>query len=208
MGKFILASNNEHKVKEFKEIYDDVEILSLKDIDFKDEIDETGSSFIENALIKAKTVSEFAMKKGYNYPVVADDSGLEVDSLNGEPGIYSARYAGDHDSKRNRDYLIEKLRKHENKNAHFVCCLVKYFSDGKYICAYGKTYGHIVDKELGDTSFGYDCIFYSDDLKKTFGESSAEEKNRVSHRKRAIIELKNHEIDEKKAKNQQKSEFK
>ena len=197
MEKVILASNNEHKIKEFKEIYFDKIILSLKEIGFKDEIEENGNSFLENALIKAKRVSEYAIKKGYNCPIIADDSGLEVDSLNGEPGILSARYAGDHDSKKNRDYLIKKLKDHENKSAHFTCCLVKFFSNGTYIYSYGKTYGHIIDKELGDTSFGYDSIFYSDDLKKTFGEASAEEKNSVSHRNRAINELKRMEINQK-----------
>lgn len=190
MEKIILASNNKHKIKEFKEIYANTEILTLSDIGFNNEIDETGTTFFENALIKAKTVSEFAKRNGYVCAVIADDSGLEVDSLNGEPGVYSARYAGNHDFKKNRNYLIEKLKEHQNKSAHFTCCLVKYLPDGKYIYAYGKTYGHIIDEELGDTSFGYDCIFYSDELNKTFGEATSIEKNKISHRARAINELK------------------
>lgn len=189
MEKIVLASNNKHKIKEIKDIYKDNIILSLEDIGFTDEIEETGVTFLENALIKAKTISYYLKEKGIDYPVIADDSGLEVDALNGEPGVYSARYASDHDMKKNRDYLIEKLKDYENKNAHMTCCLVRYSGDDSYIYAYGKTYGHIIDKEIGDTSFGYDCIFYSHDLNKTFGEATSEEKNAVSHRKRALEEL-------------------
>lgn len=188
MDRFVLASNNKHKIKEFKEIMGN-EILSLDDIGFNEEIEENGTSFLENALIKAKAVSKYLKEKGLDYAVVADDSGLEVDSLNGEPGIYSARYASNHDHKENRNYLIKRLEGIENKNAHFTCCLVKYMPDDTYISAYGRTYGHIIEEELGDTSFAYDCIFFSHELNKTFGEASAEEKNSVSHRKRAIVEL-------------------
>ncbi|MBR3891382.1 MAG: RdgB/HAM1 family non-canonical purine NTP pyrophosphatase [Bacilli bacterium] len=189
MNKIVLASNNKHKIKEFNEIYKDTIILSLEDIGFNEDIEENGTTFLENALIKAKTISSYLKEKGIECPVMAEDSGLEVDSLNGEPGIYSARYASDHDVKKNRDYLISKLSGKENKNANFICCLVKYMPDDTYIYAYGKTYGHIIEEELGDTSFGYDCIFYSHDLNKTFGEATSEEKNSVSHRKRAILEL-------------------
>ena len=97
--------------------------------------------------------------------------------------------SSDHDMKKNREYLISKLSGIENKNANMTCCLVKYMSNGTYVHAYGRTYGHIIEEELGDTSFGYDCIFYSHDLNKTFGEATSEEKNNVSHRKRAILEL-------------------
>ena len=189
MDKIVLASNNKHKIKEIKEMYNDYIILSLSDIGYYEDIEETGTTFLENSLIKAKTISEFIRTKGLNYPVIADDSGLEVDSLNGEPGVYSARYASDHDMAKNRAYVIQKLKEYKNKDASMTCCLVKYMPDDTYIYAYGKTYGHIIDEELGDTSFGYDCIFYSHDLNKTFGEATSEEKNSVSHRKRAILEL-------------------
>lgn len=190
MDKIVLASNNQHKIKEFRDIYKEYIILSLNDVGFDKEIEETGATFLENALIKARTVSRYLKDKKLNYPVIADDSGLEVRSLGGEPGVYSARYASDHDMKVNRKYLIEKLRDYEDKSANFTCCLVKYFPNDEYIYAYGKTYGHIIDEELGDASFGYDCIFFSDDLNKTFGEATKEEKNAVSHRKKAIEELK------------------
>ena len=190
MENIILASNNKHKIMQFKQILNDDIIISLEDIGFYEEIEETGTTFLENALIKAKTVSEYAKNKGLLYPAIADDSGLEVDALSGEPGVYSARYAGDHDFKKNRDYLIQRLKPYKNKSAHLTCCLVKYYPNGEYICAYGKTDGHIIDEELGDTSFGYECIFYSNELNKTFGEASSEEKNLISHRGRAINELK------------------
>ena len=153
------------------------------------EIEETGSTYLENALIKAKTVREYLKNKGLDYPVLADDSGLSCPSLNGEPGIYSARYASDHDIKLNRDKLIENLKGKDN-TAYFNCTLVMYYSDDNYIYAEGKTYGKIIDEERGDTSFGYDSIFLSDDLGKTFGEATEEEKNSVSHRYRAIVKLK------------------
>lgn len=189
MEKIIIATNNIHKLKEFNRIYFDKELLSLHDIGFIDDIEETGATFLENALIKAKAVHEYAMSKELMYPVIADDSGLEVDALDGAPGVYSARYASEHNPKKNRDYLLEQLKGCENKSAHFTCCLVKYFPNKEFIYAYGRTDGFIVDEERGDASFGYDCIFYSLDLNKTFGEASENEKNGVSHRARAIKKL-------------------
>lgn len=190
MEKIILASNNKGKIEQFKEIYKNIEILSLNDINFQDEIEETGNTFLENALIKAKTISLYARKKGYLYPVIADDSGLEVDALNGEPGVYSARYSGKHgDDKANRQLLLKKLDGVNNRNAHYICCVVKYFPNDKYIYAHGKTYGHILEEEVGTLGFGYDQIFYSDDLKKSFGEATNAEKELISHRGRAIRQL-------------------
>ena len=178
MKKIVLASSNQHKVKEFHEILNNYEILSLKDIGFLDDIEETG------------TVSEFLKDKGLDYDVVADDSGCCCNALNGEPGIYSARYAGDHDFQKNRDLVREKLRKKKDKSAYFNCTIVLYHIDGTYESFDGKTTGVIIDEEKGSKEFGYDCIFLSDDLGKTFGEATAEEKNSVSHRKRAIEKLK------------------
>lgn len=190
MDKIIVASNNEYKIREFKTMYNDKEVLSLAEIGFYDDIEETGKTFLENALIKAKVISEYALSKGYVCPIIADDSGLEVDALNGEPGVYSARYAGDHDDKKNRDYLLDRLKPFDNKNAHYTCCLVKYYPDGKYIHASAMTYGHMIETELGENGFGYDCIFYSHDLNKTFGEATSLEKNVISHRARALEKLK------------------
>jgi len=190
MKKVVLASNNKHKIKEFKEIFKTVEILTLNDIGFNEEIEETGKSFLENALIKASTISAYLKDKGLDYDVISDDSGICSVALDGAPGIYSARYAGVHgDSKLNRDKLIKDLEG-KDKTAYFNCTIVLYHIDGTYDYKEGRTYGKIIDKELGDTSFGYDCIFLSDDLGKTFGQATNEEKNSVSHRSRALEQIK------------------
>lgn len=190
MRTIILASSNKHKIEEFKKIFSNDKILSLSDIGYTFEIEETGSSFLENALIKAKTINEFALSKGINASIIADDSGLCTAALNGLPGIYSARYSGTHgNDKSNRDKLLKDLEKENDRSAHFVCCLVEYFSNGDYIHVEGITEGYILKEEKGDTSFGYDCIFFSTDLQKSFGEASSDEKNAVSHRGRAIKKL-------------------
>lgn len=190
MNKIVLASNNMHKVKEFKEILNDTEILTLKEIGFDREIIEDGSTFYENSLIKAKTIGLYLKEKGLNYPVLADDSGLVVNSLNGAPGVYSARFAGEHSNdKANREKLLKELQGKADRSAYFACVIVKYMPDGSHIYGQGETYGRILEKEVGYDGFGYDCLFYSNDLKKSFGEATAEEKNSVSHRKRAIEDL-------------------
>lgn len=191
MKKIVLASNNKHKIKEFNAILKTVEILTLNDIEFYDEIAETGETFLENALIKASTISEYLKSKNLDYDVIADDSGLCCLDLNLAPGVYSARYSGGHgNDKANRDKLINDLKGKDNK-AYFNCTIVLYHIDGSYDYKEGKTYGKIIDKEIGDTSFGYDCIFLSDDLNKTFGEATSDEKNKVSHRARALEQIKN-----------------
>jgi len=190
MKKIVLASNNKHKIKEFNEILNDYEILSLRDIGYFEDIVEDGNSFFENSMIKAQAVMEFLRTKGELRPVIADDSGLCVNALGGAPGIYSARYSGDHDDSANRKKLIEDLKQKEDKSAYFNCTLVVLYPDGEYKTVEGKVYGKIIDEERGDTSFGYDCLFMSDDLGKTFGEATNEEKNSVSHRGRALQKLK------------------
>ena len=190
MKKIVLASNNKHKIKEFNEILKTIEILTLNDIGYFEEIEETGTTFLENALIKASTISKCLKEKGLDYDVIADDSGLCCTALNDAPGVYSARYSGEHgDSKANRDKLIKDL-KDKDRTAYFNCTIVLYHIDGTYEYKEGKTYGKIIDEELGDTSFGYDCIFLSDDLGKTFGEATSEEKNKVSHRYIALEQIK------------------
>ena len=190
MKKIVLASNNIHKIKEFMEILDHVEILTLSDIEYLEEIEETGETFLDNALIKASTISKYLKSKNLDYDVLADDSGLCCIGIDLGPGVYSARYAGEHVTpKDNRDKLIEEL-KVKDKTAYFICTIVLYHIDGTYEYTEGKTYGKIIDEERGDTSFGYDCIFLSDDLGKTFGEATAVEKNSVSHRARALEQIK------------------
>ena len=188
MKKIVLASNNKHKIKEFREILTDYEIVSLEDIGFLDDIVEDGDSFLENSLIKAKAVDKHLKENNLDYEIIAEDSGLCVPSLNGEPGIYSARYAGDHNDQANRDKLIANLKDKEDKSAYFIAQIV-YYHDDTYDAVDGKTYGVIIDEERGSKDFGYDCIFLSDDLEKTFGEATEEEKNKVSHRGRAIKKL-------------------
>ncbi len=189
MKTIVLASSNKHKLKEYKEILKDYNIITLKDIDYSNEIEEDGKTFEENALIKAKTISKYLKEKNLDYIVIGEDSGLCVDSLNGEPGIYSARYSGVHgDNQANRDKLQKELQ-NKDRSAYFMCTIVVYYPNDEYKTFIGKTYGRINEEELGDKDFGYDCIFYSNDLNKTFGEASEEEKNKVSHRGRAIKEM-------------------
>lgn len=187
--KIVIATNSEHKLKEFKELLKDYEILTLKDIGFLSDIEETGTTFLENALIKSRTIHNYLNSIGLDYPVIADDSGLCCDALNGEPGLFTARYAKKHDdSQANRDKLRKKLSG-KDKSAYFICTIVIYYNDDTYKEFVGKTYGLITEEEKGKKDFGYDCIFYSNDLKKNFGEATDEEKNRVSHRGRAIQQL-------------------
>ena len=189
METIVLASNNKHKLKEFKEILTDYNILTMADIGFNEDIEENGNTFEENALIKAKTIQGYLKEKGLEYIVIADDSGLCVNSLDGMPGIYSARYAGEHGNDvANRQKLQIELEGKDRK-AYFVCTIVVYYPDGCYKTFEGRTYGTISKEEFGKKDFGYDCIFYSDELNKTFGEATEEEKNSVSHRGRAIEKM-------------------
>lgn len=189
MKTILLATNNQHKLKELKELLANYNIITLKDIEYFNEIEENGQTFEENALIKAKTIHNYLNQKGLDYIVIADDSGLCVDSLNGAPGVYSARYAGKHgDDQANRNKLQKELEGKE-KSAYFICTIVVYYPNGQYKVFEGKTYGEIIAKEKGSKEFGYDCIFYSNELNKTFGEATEEEKNSVSHRGRAIKEM-------------------
>ena len=184
----VFASNNKHKISEYKSIITNYNILTLNDVGFTEDIIEDDKDFYENALIKAKTVYEFLKSKGLDYIVIAEDGGLCVDALNGEPGIYSARYSGSHgDDSTNRKKLLSKLEGLD-RSAYFMC-VIAMIKDDNISYYTGKTYGSIVLEETGDTSFGYDCLFYSNDLNKVFGLCTREEKNSVSHRGRAIKEM-------------------
>lgn len=186
----VLASNNEHKINEFREMFPDYEVKALADIGFFEDIVEDGTTFFENSLIKAKAVYKFLKEQGKSATIIADDSGLCVDALGGAPGIYSARFAGYHDDDANRGKLLNALKDKDDRSAHMLCCIVKMNEDGSYKHYEGKTFGNIAEHEIGDRSFGYDCLFYSTELGKTFGEATNEEKNRVSHRGRAVEMLK------------------
>ena len=186
MKKLVFASNNKGKIKEIKEILKDkYEVVSMGEMGFDEDIVEDGNSFYENALIKARTVS-----KALNCDALADDSGLCVDALNGAPGIYSARYSGEHgDDKLNRDLLLKNLENQTNRKAKFVSSIVLVRQDGSIVEGLGETYGTIGYEEQGNNGFGYDCIFISDDLGVSFGLASDEDKNNVSHRYRGLVDL-------------------
>ncbi len=186
MQKLIVASGNKGKLKEIKAILGDLyEVVSMKEAGFVGDVEETGVTFYENALIKAKAVSEF-----FGEDVLADDSGLSVEVLGGAPGVYSARYAGDHgNDKLNRDLLLKNLENQTNRRAKFISSVVLYKKDGSIVSGYGETTGNILFEEQGSNGFGYDCIFKSDDLNISFGLATDEEKNKVSHRYRAICDL-------------------
>jgi len=188
--KIVLASGNEGKVKEIREMLEGmgIQLVSLKDYVRVPEIVEDGKSFLENALIKAKIISAFTGET-----VLADDSGLQVDALGGEPGIYSARYAGqkatDDD---NINLLLTKLKgiPQEERTASFCCALVLYSINGSYDSFESKWKGRIIDERRGDNGFGYDPVFFVPELKMTAAELPAEIKNKVSHRGQAFAQLK------------------
>lgn len=196
MKKIILASNNNHKVEEIKNILKDIniDVKSLKEENIDIDIIEDGSTFEENAMKKAKGIADYLKLKGEeDFIVMADDSGIEVDYLNGAPGIYSARYAGKHgnDDMNNEKLLKELIGVPEDKRtARFVCQIVLVDSNNKELSIRGEVEGKILKKINGNGGFGYDPLFYYEPLKKSFGELSSEEKNKISHRAKALIELK------------------
>lgn len=184
--KIVLASRNKKKIKELQtllsEHIEDIEILSLDDVGIYGEIEENGETFSENAVIKASVAATSG------YIGIGDDSGLQVDALGGAPGIYSARYAGDHgNDAANNTLLLKNLEGVENRDARFVCAIACVFPDGREpISVFGTAEGEIISEYRGDGGFGYDPLFYFPPLNKTFAELTAEEKNRISHRSCAI----------------------
>lgn len=190
MKTFVLATSNQNKLKEFQQILPDWEIKTLKEIGFDQEIEETGETFEENAMIKAEAVQAYLRQKGLDYIVVAEDSGLCVDALDGAPGVYTARYAGEHgDYRANIDKLWRELAGKESRTAYYICVLAILYPDDERKVYIGKTEGEIIDEERGANGFAYDVVFYSKELQKTFGEAEDEEKNQISHRARAIKQL-------------------
>ena len=176
----VAATGNAHKLKEMREILKGYTVLSAAEAGFFDEVEETGTDFLENAFLKARAV---ALKTGK--AALADDSGLCVKALGGAPGIYSARYSGG-DSAANRRLLLKNLEGETNREACFVCAIALVLPNGTEYSSIGKTFGNILYEERGENGFGYDSLFFSDDLKKSFAEASEEEKNSVSHRGRAL----------------------
>ena len=188
VNKIIFASGNKGKIAEVRKILGElnVPILSLQDINFEGEINETGKSFEENAKIKAMEIFN-----NYKLPTIADDSGLVAEQLNGKPGIYSARYAGvNSDDSANNEKLLNELKNYPEPHiAKFVCSAV-YYSGEEIYTAGGEVHGKIINKARGTNGFGYDPIFVPDGYAKTMGELDPEIKNSISHRFKAFNLLK------------------
>ena len=184
--KIILASKNNGKVKEFKEILSkfNIEVISLLDLDFNDEIVEDGTTFESNALIKAKTIYDL-----YHLPVISDDSGLCVDALNGAPGVYSARYGGVETDLDRTNLVLKHMEGVSNRNAYFHCSIVLYLSEGNYKHFEGRVYGDLDYKVKGENGFGYDVIFIPKGYSDNFGKIDSEIKNQISHRANALKSL-------------------
>lgn len=190
MKKIVFASNNDGKIKEIKEILKDfdAEILTMKEAGADIEIEENGTTFEENALIKARAVMQITGEI-----TMADDSGLEIDYLNGEPGVYSARYMGhdtSYDIKNNA--IIERMKNvsGNNRSARFVCAIAAVFPDGKEFVEKGTMEGVIGEKPMGENGFGYDPILFLPQYNKSSAQLTSEEKNRISHRGEAINKMK------------------
>ena len=185
--KLIIASNNAHKLVEMKAIlapfFD--EILSMREAGIEHETVEDGTTFMENAVKKARELAEIA-----GCCAIADDSGLCVDALGGAPGIYSARFCGVHgDDAANNRLLLEKLEGVENRAAHYVCAIALAWPDGKLVTAEDYFYGQIGHEEKGEHGFGYDPLFFLPEYGMTSAQISPEEKNRISHRGKALRQL-------------------
>ena len=188
--KVLVASNNKGKLKEFNKILGElgIECISMNDAGIDIDVEETGTTFLENAKIKAEAIYKIA-----KIPTVSDDSGLCVDALGGEPGVYSARYAGEHgNDEKNNEKLLANLKNipSEKRTARFMSVVYLVLDDNTAISAQGTAEGFIIDEPKGENGFGYDPIFFSPTLGKTFAQASVEEKNAISHRGSALRELK------------------
>jgi len=183
--KLIIASNNQHKIYEIKKIlgakFDD--ILSLREAEIDNETVEDGTTFMENAVKKAREIAEIS-----GCAALADDSGICCDALDGAPGIYSARFSGGSDLDNNA-LLISKLKDKEDKGAHYTCAMALCYPDGRVISAEGYMFGTITDEARGTRGFGYDPHFIPTGETRTVAEMSDEEKNSISHRANALALL-------------------
>lgn len=179
----VFATNNQHKAQEVNQMLPEFDVQSLKDINFNEEIEETGLSFKENAEIKAK-----AIFNSMNMNVFADDSGLVIPALNGEPGIYSARYAGTGDSKDNIQKVLSNLEGIKDREAYFISVICLIFEGETYFFE-GRVYGTILNEISGENGFGYDPIFLPKGYDKSFAEFTEKEKNEISHRGLAIKKM-------------------
>lgn len=181
--KIVLASNNAHKLEELRAILSTLgmDVVAQKEMNINIEPEENGTTFEENSYIKAKTIMDAC-----GLPTIADDSGLMVDALNGEPGVYSARFGGRETEKDRLNYLLERMQGVENRNAKFVSVITMLTPDGKKIVARGECPGKILNAPQGENGFGYDPVFFVEERACTFAQLSSQEKNRISHRARAL----------------------
>lgn len=182
--KFVLASKNEGKLREIKSMLSkyNLEVCLESDIGVDIEVEETGDTFEDNSMLKAS-----AVMKATGIPSIADDSGLCIDALGGQPGVYSARFGGettDYNTKCNT--ILSMMADAKDRSAHFECVISCYFPNGDIIVAHGECHGKIAHKPAGYNGFAYDMIFIPDGYDKTFAELEAEEKNKISHRGKAI----------------------
>ena len=193
--KIILTTNNEHKLSEIRSIFDkDIEVLSMKDVGIDTDIEENGETIFENSRIKAVYVTTEMKKKNFPFPytVISDDTGLMVEALNGEPGVYSARYAGGegHDSEANMQLLLKKLNGCENRKAHFSTIITLIEEKASFLSHMmffeGRVDGTILKEKHGTEGFGYDPIFQPDGYDCSFAELGIDIKNKISHRAIAI----------------------
>ncbi len=185
--KLIIASNNSHKIGEIKKILSGKfeEILSLREAGIDHETVEDGESFLQNALKKAREIAEISGECA-----LADDSGICVDALGGAPGIYSARFAGEHgNDEKNNELLLEKLSGKEDRSAHYTAAIALVYPNGREVTAEGYMYGKIIHAPRGSGGFGYDPLFVMDGEERTVAEMTPEEKNECSHRSCALRSL-------------------
>ena len=186
--KFVIATNNKKKLKELSAILETlgIDALSLKEAGVETDVEETGTTFAENARLKAENAMKIT-----GLPAVADDSGLEVFALNGEPGIYSARYGGDlPDDEARYTYLLSNMKGIEDRAARFVSTICCSFPNGDEILVEGEIRGEILEIAIGDGGFGYDPVFYLPDEECTMAQLSSERKNEISHRANALAKFK------------------
>ncbi len=183
--KIVFASNNKNKVQEIQnQVPESIQIVTLEEIGCFEDIEETGTTLEENAIIKANYVTE-----KYNLPCFADDTGLEIEALNGEPGVYSARYAGEEkNSEANMQKVLENLNGVSNRKAKFKTVIALNINNEQYLFT-GTVEGEIRNEQKGTNGFGYDPIFEPEYLGKTFAEMTLEDKNKMSHRGRAVEKL-------------------
>lgn len=183
MLKIVLATNNIHKTEEIKPFLTGIELLTLKEAGIDADIPETAETFVQNALLKAKGIFNLC-----GLPCIADDSGLEVIALNNRPGVHSAYYSGSRDSQKNMEKVLQEMQNETNRRARFKTIMV-YYDENSFRYFEGVTYGNLAWQPAGEQGFGYDPVFIPDGYDRTYAQMSTEEKNKISHRGKAIRKL-------------------